>query len=203
MASGRLCGGFCIEKLEHSFDGQAVITGGCGPNVIDGIMAEPLGYVTADEAYGRDPALRERLRELGIGYVLAVARNHYTQVTTTVRERVDVTESWLSALAWQRRNCGPGSKGQRFYEWAWVEILDDGPGLHSLLIHRNSDGDLTFCRCWSPQPVPLATLVRVAGTRWTVEETFQIAKGPGRPRPVPNAAAGPRGRPRSALRRRT
>lgn len=136
-----------------------------------------VGFVTADEAYGRDPALREQLSQHGIGYVLAVARNHYAQVTTTVRERVDVTESWLSALAWQRRSCGPGSKGQRYYEWAWVEILDDGPGLHSLLIRRNSDGDLAFYRCWTPQPVPLATLVRVAGIRWTVEETFQIAKG--------------------------
>ncbi|MEV4418295.1 IS701 family transposase [Catellatospora sp. NPDC049609] len=136
-----------------------------------------VGFVTADEAYGRDPALRQRLRELGIGYVLAVARNHYAQVTTVVKERVDVTESWLSELAWQRRSCGPGSKGERFYDWAWVGIHDDGPGLHSLLIRRNSDGDLAFYRCWTPRPAPLRSLVRVAGSRWAVEETFQIAKG--------------------------
>jgi SRSO17 transposase len=135
------------------------------------------GWVTADEAYGRDPLLRAALREQGIGYVLAVARNHYTQVTTTVKERVDVTESWLSSLAWQRRSCGPGSKGERYYDWAWVSIHDDGPGLHSLLIRRNSAGELAFYRCWSPGPVPLATLVRVAGARWAVEETFQQAKG--------------------------
>ncbi|GAA1371477.1 IS701 family transposase [Catellatospora chokoriensis] len=135
------------------------------------------GWVTADEAYGRDPLLRATLREHGVGYVLAVARNHYTQVTTRVKERVDVTESWLSSLAWQRRSCGPGSKGERFYDWAWVSIHDDGPGLHSLLIRRNSVGELAFYRCWSPRPVPLATLVRVAGARWAVEETFQQAKG--------------------------
>jgi hypothetical protein len=30
--------------------------------------------------------------------------------------------------------------------------------------------------CRSRQPVPLAELVRVAGSRWAVEETFQFAK---------------------------
>jgi hypothetical protein len=48
---------------------------------------------------------------------------------------------------------------------------------HSLLIRRGSDGTLAFYRCWSPAPVTLATLVRVAGTRWAVEEGFQAAKG--------------------------
>jgi hypothetical protein len=47
---------------------------------------------------------------------------------------------------------------------------------HSLLIRRGSDGELAFYRCWSPAPVPLATLVRVAGMRWAVEEGFQAAK---------------------------
>ncbi len=34
-----------------------------------------------------------------------------------------------------------------------------------------------FYRCYSPQPVPLRELVRVAGRRWTVEESFQAGKG--------------------------
>jgi hypothetical protein len=29
-----------------------------------------------------------------------------------------------------------------------------------------------------PRPTPLATLVKVAGSRWTVEECFQTGKGP-------------------------
>jgi hypothetical protein len=46
------------------------------------------------------------------------------------------------------------------------------------LIRRNTrTGELAFYRCWSPRPVPLATLVRVAGVRWMVEETFQAGKG--------------------------
>jgi SRSO17 transposase len=134
-------------------------------------------FVTADEAYGRDPLLRHGLQERGIGYVLAVARNHYAQVTTCLKERVDVTESWLSQQAWQRYSCGPGSKGNRWYDWAWVALCQDGPGLHTLLIRRASDGELAFYRCWTPCPTPLARLVRVAGARWAVEESFQAAKG--------------------------
>jgi SRSO17 transposase len=38
-------------------------------------------------------------------------------------------------------------------------------------------GELAFYRCFAPTPVPLATLVRVAGRRWTIEESFQAGKG--------------------------
>ena len=42
--------------------------------------------------------------------------------------------------------------------------------------HRHT-GELAFYRCYSPEPVPLRELVRVAGRRWTVEESFQAGKG--------------------------
>jgi hypothetical protein len=38
-------------------------------------------------------------------------------------------------------------------------------------------GELAFYRCYVPGPVPLAVLVRVAGTRWTVQERVQTSKG--------------------------
>ncbi|MEV6971842.1 IS701 family transposase, partial [Hamadaea sp. NPDC051192] len=135
------------------------------------------GFVTGDECYGRDPRLRATLQHHEVGYVLAVARNFYARVTTATRERVDVTEAWLAAQAWQRRSAGRGSKGERFYDWAWVAVHDDTPGHHSLLMRRNRAGELAFYRCWTPHPVPLSTLITVAGTRWAVEENFQIAKG--------------------------
>ncbi|MEU7513809.1 transposase [Streptomyces sp. NPDC042898] len=37
--------------------------------------------------------------------------------------------------------------------------------------------ELAFYLCWSPTAAPLAELVRVAGSRWSVEECFQAAKG--------------------------
>jgi hypothetical protein len=46
------------------------------------------------------------------------------------------------------------------------------------MLRRNQrTGELAFYRCWMPRPTPLATLVSVAGTRWTVEERFQTGKG--------------------------
>jgi SRSO17 transposase len=46
-----------------------------------------------------------------------------------------------------------------------------------LLIRRHRDtGELAFYRCYSPQLVPLRELVRVAGRRWTVEESFRAGK---------------------------
>jgi hypothetical protein len=48
----------------------------------------------------------------------------------------------------------------------------------SLLIRRHRHtGELAFYRCYSPEPVPLHDLVRVAGRRWTIEEVFQAGKG--------------------------
>jgi hypothetical protein len=38
-------------------------------------------------------------------------------------------------------------------------------------------GELAYYRCYTPRPIPLQTLVTVAGRRWTVEENFQAGKG--------------------------
>jgi hypothetical protein len=46
------------------------------------------------------------------------------------------------------------------------------------MIRRNrTTGELAWYRCYTPRPVPLAVLVRVAGRRWTIEERFQTGKG--------------------------
>jgi hypothetical protein len=43
--------------------------------------------------------------------------------------------------------------------------------------HDSRTRELAFYRCYSPRPVPLAILVKVAGIRWTTEENFQAGKG--------------------------
>jgi SRSO17 transposase len=87
----------------------------------------------------------------------------------------------LPKRAWQRLSAGPGAKGHRFYDWAWITIAGPTParaGQRWLLVRRNRrTGELAFYRCFSPVPVALGVLVRVAGRRWTEEESFQTAKG--------------------------
>jgi len=145
---------------------------------LDGGVAA--GWVAADEVYGNDSAFRARLQARGVGYVLAVSCDHRVPLDGgKVRLRADRIAADLPTDAWHRRSAGAGSKGPRWYDWAWLDLTTTGGRAgHSLLIRRNTTtGELAFYRCWSPRPVPLATLVRVAGVRWMVEETFQAGKG--------------------------
>jgi SRSO17 transposase len=144
----------------------------------------PAAWVAGDEVYGADPTLRRRVRELGLGYVLQVSANRRVP-TTAGPIRVDQLPDRLPTRAWQRLSAGAGSKGERMYSWAWIALQPEDTtadtvdsGRHHLLIRRNdSTGELAYLRCYSPRRVPLRTLVRVAGQRWRIEESFQAAKG--------------------------
>ena len=124
----------------------------------------PAGWVAGDEVYGNDPQLRQRLRERGLGHVLGVARDRRIRTHAGTRRAIDLAVT-LPASMWQTRSAGPGSKGHRRYDWALVHIDDPDPrGEHRLLIRRaRRTGELAFYRCWTPEPVPAAALVRVAG----------------------------------------
>jgi SRSO17 transposase len=141
----------------------------------------PAAWATADEFYGGDRALRRDLQGRGMGYVLAVAKSHRVTASAVLGpQRADQIAAALSRRAWNQYSAGAGAKGQRDYDWAWVTLtppVDERVGHHWLLVRRRiSDGELAFYRCWSPIPVALPTLVRVAGTRWCIETTFQTSK---------------------------
>ncbi|MFJ4680621.1 IS701 family transposase [Kitasatospora sp. NPDC088783] len=139
----------------------------------------PASWVTGDEVYGGDPHLSAGLERRRIGYVLAVSRKRPI-ATGAGAFPAGVPAHGLPKRAWQRLSAGAGAKGHRFYDWAQVAMPSppDRPGHRWLLVRRNRrTGELAFYRCYSPRSVPLNTLVTVAGRRWTVEETFQAAKG--------------------------
>lgn len=147
------------------------------------VAGVPAGWVAGDEVYGADPLLRKAIREHRLGYVMQIAANRRVP-THAGSIRVDELAATVADTAWQRYTCGPGSKGPRYYNWAWIALLPEGEdadsdtGLHHLLIRRTpATGELAYLRCYSPHRVPLSTLVRVAGQRWRIEESFQAAKG--------------------------
>lgn len=160
-----------------------------------------VGRVRGDEVHGGNPRLRAALEERGIGYVLAVACSA-EMATGAGTFRADVRVKKVTKRAWQKVSAGRGAKGQRFYEWAVLDLVDPMPGSHQLLIRRNrTTGELAYYRCHSTEPVPLTVLVKTAGSRWRVEETFQAEKGlaetrraPGPPLPLLD----PLGHPRDA-----
>ena len=139
----------------------------------------PARWVAGDEVYGADSKLRKALHERGIGYVLAIAKSH--QITTGIGDRraIDLAVR-LPARSWQRLSAGLGAKGERWYDWALVETTDPAAGdsgHHWLLLRRNrTTGEYAFYRAYSPAPVPLSALVKVAGRRWTIEESFAAGK---------------------------
>jgi SRSO17 transposase len=140
----------------------------------------PAAWVTGDEADGACPAPRAELEARGIGYVLAVACDHPVRAGGATRHAGALLNR-VPARAWQCVSAGRGAKGHRWYDWAFVRLDNGDPdhgGQHWLIARRNRrTGELAFYRCWMPHPVPLATLVGVAGRRWSVEERFQTGKG--------------------------
>lgn len=140
----------------------------------------PVGWVTGDEVYGGDGRLRRWLEERGLPHVLAVKRSEALWSLRMRQERAWQLAAQVPAGAWRRLSAGDGAKGPRVYAWARVAIrpLREPGWEHWLLVRRSlRDGELAFYVCYAPARTSLAAMVRVAGTRWTVECGFQQAKG--------------------------
>lgn len=140
----------------------------------------PARWVTADEIYGNDPALRRWLEAAGQAYVLAVSCNHPIWQAGR-QERADALIAALPPESWATLSCGAGSQGDRFYDWAAVQLpYACVPGtIHWLLVRRNlSDPtERAYFRVCGPADTPLEEMVWVAGLRWAIEECFEDAKG--------------------------
>jgi SRSO17 transposase len=142
-------------------------------------VGTPAAWVAGDEVYGADSKLRHELHTLGLGYVLAIAKNHQITTKAGTYPATDLARR-LPARAWHWLSAGRGAKGERWYDWALIETTDPAAGTtghHWLLLRRNrKSGQLAFYRAYSPTPVPLKNLVMVAGRRRTVEESFAASK---------------------------
>ena len=142
----------------------------------------PCAWVTGDEIYGGDRRLRLWLEERQVPHVLAVKSTEPLWTRTTWRQvAAKMLAAEIPATDWERLSAGEGTKGPRVYDWARVPIRAlPEPGWDYWLLVRRSIADPTevaYYVCFCPAGTPLGELVRVAGTRWAIEESFESAKG--------------------------
>ena len=78
-------------------------------------------------------------------------------------------------------SAGDGAKGPRWYDWMWLPLAAPWqPDWRRWLLVRRSLSDpttLTAYVVFAPHATTLATVVQVAGSRWTIEQSFEEAKG--------------------------
>jgi SRSO17 transposase len=150
-------------------------------DILEDACADGLAFdfVCGDEVYGNCTELREFLEGRGQAYVLRVAS--FFMLTLAPGTRVTCAEAVKKLLkrekSWEVRSAGKGSKGERWYAWTWIATASPR---HSLLVRRHlKTGELAFHYCFTPesQLASKARLIRAAGLRWPVEESFELGKG--------------------------
>lgn len=139
-----------------------------------------LAWVTADSVYGDTRTLRAWLEKREQAYVLAVSGKETVWLNHT-QQQIKTLLAELPREGWERLSAGTGSKGLRFYDWLRLEVSAPAQQdwKRTLLVRRSiSDpSEVTGYVAFARASTPLSEMVRVAGTRWTVEESIQCAKG--------------------------
>ncbi len=150
-------------------------------DILDDACADGLvfDFICGDEVYGSCTELREFLEERGQAYVLRVASSFiFPLAAGTMMTCADAVKKPLKNKGeWEVRSAGKGPKGERWNAWTWLATVSPR---HSLLVRRHlKTRELAFHYCCLPrgQAASKARLVRAAGLRWPVEESFELAKG--------------------------
>ena len=140
----------------------------------------PSKWVVADEVYGACPQFRRFCESNGLGYVLTVRSNAHLDLNGTPKKLSEHLAD-IPKRKWRRISCGPGMKGEREYDWAYFSwVNSDNPKFSRGLLVRRSISDPTdvaYFFTHAPKWTKLKTLVRVAGSRWSIEECFEQSKG--------------------------
>lgn len=139
----------------------------------------PAKWITADEVYGSDYQFRGFCEDRGLGYVVAISSQTHLFLNGR-RTRVDAHAGQIPKRAWRRLSCGSGLKGERLYDWAFVvwPHHEDENFSRGFLVRRSlSDPNkLAYFFTNAPKRTALKTIVRIAGSRWAIEECFEQAK---------------------------
>lgn len=137
-------------------------------------------WIAGDKVYGDDRPLRQWLEARQQPYVLGIAGTEQLWVGPDTWSLAELLTD-LSDVPWERHSCGMGSQGPRWYDWQRIELnAPPQPGWKRWVVFRRSCTDpaeMTAYRSFAPAETSLAAQAVVVGTRWTVEESIQTAKG--------------------------
>ena len=166
----------------------------------------PMRWVTGDEVYGDSPRLRETIQAHGRFYVLAVSANtrvwserpagggatRADRWTTTTRATAgqgaptaQMVSEVVASLPSQPGNvwqCWRERKDPSTYQWARTQVVESRDQLPGRRVAAGSSlppdpKQLAYYLAYAPARTSLETLVRVASTRYTVEQCIEEAKG--------------------------
>lgn len=140
-------------------------------------------WVVADEVYGNDGGFWWWLEKTGQQpYVLTVNKKQSVVIGWQSYRAEALCQSLLPEQ-WQRLSCGQGSKGERDYEWARVAVNcgDSGKFQRWLVFRRSLEQGgqpqpISYYQVFAPKETTLATIAKVTGKRWCIEECFKLAK---------------------------
>ena len=159
------------------------------------VMADPalsFTWLVADSGYGRDPQLRVFCHDHAVPYVLAVPVDLPLRDVRNRACRPDDLLAATAARAWERRSCGEGSKGRRFYDWTAHAVMVKGQPpasghQHILLIRRattpkitkkNPQGTLEveYFLVHARAGTAITAMIKAAGLRWNIEDDNKCGK---------------------------
>ena len=152
-------------------------------------------WITADSLYSSSK-LRRNLEQRQQAYVLGVTSRfllRFMQEEGICQAKVKELFAELPTSSWQRISAGRGSKGERLFDWAWLNLKDLGKDSAStpsqaatsrktrfdkwVLARRHiHTGNLDYHIVFAPASTTLTQVVQIAGKRWTIETGFEDLK---------------------------
>lgn len=115
-------------------------------------------------------------------YVLTVNKKQCV-VIDWQRYRAEDLVPQKDSQQWHRLSCGMGSKGERYYDWAFFAVnCDRSRGFQRWLLFRRSlehpddPRFISYYQVFAPSKMCLEAMVQIAQARWRIEECFRFAK---------------------------
>lgn len=139
----------------------------------------PSKWVVGDEVYSCS-MLRIWLENERQQYALSTACNTHVSIGFT---QIQVREVLNNILAeeWKTISAGNGTKGQRIYKWCRRKVNSDAPdGWSRWVVFRKNvkdENEIAFYIVFARDDTDLNAIAKAIGSRWTIEECFEMAKG--------------------------